>query len=150
MPDFSQKAVHQFWNEYSDPTLYKVVCFMESHEDWTLDGDEDLEAAIAELGKALEDIGNIDLQLESDLIDLLASIKTGRGLRILMCLDTAYPGAAAKLLMHAEEVSKSDKDSAGIFLRRNVVFERLRLMGRLFSVDRFKLALKALEGGHEE
>ena len=31
------------------------------------------------------------------------------------------------------------------FLRRNVVFERLRLLGRVFGEDRLKLVIKALE-----
>ncbi len=150
MPDFSHKGVHEFWHEYQDPTIYKVISFMEGVEDWTLDGNPELEASLQKLGKILEDIGNIDLQQEDDLIKLVAHLKTGRGLRILMSLDTAYPGAAAKVLMQAEEQTKSDADTAGIFLRRNIVFERLRLLGRVFAPDRFKLVLKALEeSGYE-
>jgi len=150
MPDLSHKAVHEFWNEYQDPTIYKVISFMEGVEDWTLDDNPELEAALQNLGKILDDIGNIDLQQEDELIKLVAHIKTGRGLRILMALDTAYPGAAAKVLMQAEEQTKSDADTAGIFLRRNIVFERLRLLGRVFAPDRFKLILKALEeSGYE-
>lgn len=145
MPDFSHKAVHQFWHDYKDPFIYRVITFMEGVEDWTIDGDPKLEAAINELGNALEDIGNIDLQQEDAVIQLATCIKTGRGLRLLMCLDTAYPGAAAKILMHAEEITKSKDDVAGIFLQRNVVFERLRLLGRVFASDRFKLVLKTLE-----
>ncbi len=145
MPDLSHAAVHQFWKEYQDPLIYRVICFMEGVEDWTVDDMPEVEDAINKLGQAMEDIGNIDLQQEDAIIKLAASIKTGRGLRILMCLDTAYPGAAAKVLMHAEEVSSSDDDVAGIFLRRNIVFERLRLLGRVFAPDRFKLIQKALE-----
>ncbi len=150
MPDLSPKAVHQFWNDYQDPTIYKVISFMEGVEDWTADGDPQLETAIQKLGETLDEVGNIDLQQEDDLIKLVAHIKTGRGLRLLMCLDTAYPGAAAKVLMRAEEATKSDTDISGIFLRRNIVFERLRLLARVFGSDRFKLVLKALEdGGYE-
>lgn len=145
MPDLSYQAVHQFWREYPDPMIHRVIAFMESYEDWTLDGDEELEKAINQLGSTLEDIGNIDLQLENLMIEVLAHIKTGRGLRLLMCLDTAYPGAAAKVLMKAEEMTRSQADNAGLFLRRNVVFERLRLLGRVFSEDRMKLVIKALE-----
>ncbi|MDF1796589.1 MAG: type IVB secretion system protein IcmW [Coxiellaceae bacterium] len=145
MPDLSHAAVHQFWKEYQDPLIYRVICFMEGVEDWTVDDNPEVEDAINKLGQAMEDIGNIDLQQEDAIIKLAASIKTGRGLRMLMCMDTAYPGAAAKVLMHAEEVSSSDDDVAGIFLRRNIVFERLRLLGRVFAPDRFKLIQKALE-----
>ena len=145
MPDLSHPAVHQFWRDFQDPTIHRVIAFMESAEDWTLDGDPDLEDAINQLGIALEEIGNIDLQQENLILELIAHIKTGRGLRLLMCLDMAYPGAAAKVLMHAEELTKSDTDNAGLFLRRNIVFERLRLLGRVFGRDRLQLVLKGLE-----
>ena len=147
MPDLSHGAVHQFWKDYQDPLIYRVICFMEGVEDWTVDDHPELEQAIGKLGDALEDIGNIDLQQEDAIIKLAASIKTGRGLRVLMCMDTAYPGAAARVLMHAEEVSEGEDDVAGIFLRRNIVFERLRLLGRVFGADRFKLLQKSLEEG---
>lgn len=150
MPDLSYESVHQFWREYPDPMIHRVIAFMESVEDWTLDGDTDFETAIKSLGDTLEDIGNIDLQLENLMIEVLAHIKTGRGLRLLMCLDMAYPGAAAKILMKAEEITRSQADNAGLFLRRNVVFERLRLLGRVFAEDRFKLVIQALEeSGHD-
>lgn len=150
MPDLSHQAVHQFWRDYQDSTIYRVISFMEGVEEWTQDGNPNLERWLQRLGEALEDIGNIDLQQEENLIELCAHIKTGRGLRLLMAIDTAYPGAAAKVLMHAEETTKSDEDTPGIFLRRNIVFERLRLLGRVFALDRFKLIQKALEeGGYE-
>lgn len=150
MPSFSYPDVHQFWRDYPDPMIHRVITFMESVEDWTLDGDPGLEKAIQLLGDCLEDIGNVDLQQENPMIEVLAHIKTGRGLRLLMCLDSAYPGAAANILMRAEEISKSQADNAGLFLRRNIVFERLRLLGRVFGDDRLKLVIKALEeSGHE-
>lgn len=150
MPDLSHKAVHQFWHSFPDPTLYKVISFMESVEDWTLDGQPAVEAALTHLAQALDNIGNIDLQQEKPMIDLACHLKTGRGLRLLMCLDQAYPGAASKVLMHAEEITRSETDTAGIFLRRQVVFERLRLLSRVFSPERFKLVIKTLEeGGYE-
>lgn len=150
MPDLSHPAVHRFWHEYPDHMIYRVICFMEGVEDWTVDGDPTLEAALKKLGDTLEDIGNIDLKQEDNMIQIAAYLKTGRGLRLLMCLDTAYPGAAAKILMHAEQTTRSDKDAAGLLLRRNIVFERLRLLGRVFSGERIKLVTQALEeGGHD-
>ena len=147
MPSFDPVEVHRFWHSYQDPTLYRVICFMEGVEDWTLDDDPQLEEAIQRLADTLDDIGNIDLQLEDDLINVCVSLKTGRYLRVLMCLDMAYAGSAAKVLMRAEEISESEEDMPGLFLRRNVVFERLRLISRVFSVERFKLITKALEEG---
>ncbi|MBS0352108.1 MAG: type IVB secretion system protein IcmW [Proteobacteria bacterium] len=145
MPDLSHEAVHQFWKNYQDPAIYRVISFMEGVEDWTYDSDSELEAALQKLGKALDNIENVELQQEATVVQLVTHIKTGRGLRILMCLDNAYPGAAAKVLMYAEENTKSEQDNPGIFLRRNIVFERLRLLGRVFAPDRLKLVLKALE-----
>lgn len=145
MPDLSLEAAHNFWHSYQDPIIYRVVSFMEGVEDWTLDGDPALEAAINRLGQALEDIGGIDLQQEDNFIKLAAYIKASRNLRLLQCLDTAHPGAASKLLMHAESTSSSSEDVSGLFLRRNIVFERLRLLTRVFSPDRFALVIKVLE-----
>lgn len=145
MPSLSYQDVHQFWKDYRDPIIYRVISFMESIEDWTLDGHPELEAALQALGTILDDVGNIDLQQEDLIIELITHIKTGRGLRILMSLDNAYPGAAAKILMHAEEITRSSEDHAGVFLRRNIVFERLRLLGRVFAPDRLALVQKALE-----
>ncbi len=150
MLDLSHKAVHEFWRAYQDPTIYKVISFMEGVEDWTLDGDPELETAINKLGEALDDLGSIELDEKEAFIELCAHITTGRGLRILMCLDMAYPGAAAKVLMRAEEASNTGTSNAGIFLRRNIVFERLRLLGRVFAPDRFALVLKALEGSSND
>src|SRR5438045_3758413 len=108
MPDLSHAGVHQFWHDYPDLTIYRVVSFMEGVEDWTLDGNAELEEAVRALGQTLDEMGNIELQAEDIIINLVAHLKTGRGLRVLMCLDMAYPGAAAKVLMHAEETTQSD------------------------------------------
>jgi len=145
MPDLSNEAAHQFWFEYPDPTIYRVITFMESVEDWTLDEDPELEEAMRNLGETLEDVGRIDLKLEDQFIEILAYIKAGRMLRLMQCLDTAYPGAASKLLSHAETVSISGDDVPGLFLRRNIIFERLRLLGRIFAPEKLALALKTLE-----
>ena len=64
-----------------------------------------------------------------------------------MALDMAYPGSASKVIMFAEDNTKSDSDIYGIFLRRNIVFERLRLLSRVFSEERIQLVTKALEDG---
>ncbi len=145
MPDLSNEACHAFWHDYRDPMIYRVVSFMESVEEWSLDNDTNLEEAMQRLGNALEDIGNIDLQNEQEFIKIATYIKAGRGLRLLQTLDTAFPGAASKLLMYAEEHSTSSDDVSGLFLRRNIVFERLRLLGRVFAPERLALIVKAME-----
>lgn len=146
MPDLTNKDTHEFWHEYPDPSIYKVISFMEGVENWTIDGDPKIEEAIEKLGTVLDDIGNIDLQEEDKFIQILSSIKMGRSLRILQCLNTAYPGAASKILIYAESSSTQDRsDAAKLFLRRNIVFERMRLLGRIFSEDRLATIAKILE-----
>jgi intracellular multiplication protein IcmW len=149
MPDLSHDGCADYWNSYPDPSIYRVITFMESVEKWTLDGEANLEAAILQLGQELDNIAAIDLNKlneADDFIALVSQIKTGRGLRVLQALDTVHPGSASKILVHAEESSSSDQDPAGFFLKRNIIFERLRLLSRTFSEQRLQLISRALEG----
>jgi intracellular multiplication protein IcmW len=149
MPDLSHEASAKYWFEYIDPMIYRVITFMESVEDWTLDGNPELEDAINRLGKELDDIEKIDMNTlgqEDVFIRLVGNIKSGRGLRLLQAIDTVHPGGASRILIHAEETSAGSHDAAGFFLKRNIVFERLRLLARVFSEYRLKLVARALEG----
>lgn len=149
MPDLSHEASAQYWNDYLDPMIYRVVTFMESVEDWTLDGNPELEEALKQLGKDLDDIASIDMNglgEEEKFIRIVGNIKSGRGLRLLQAIDTVHPGSASKVLIHAEETSAGAHDAPGFFLKRNITFERLRLLARVFSEYRLKLVARALEG----
>ncbi|MFO9573720.1 type IVB secretion system protein IcmW [Legionella pneumophila serogroup 1] len=149
MPDLSHEASAKYWFEYLDPMIYRVITFMESVENWTLDGNPELEEAMKQLGQELDDIEKIDLDLlaeEDKFIRIVGNIKSGRGLRLLQAIDTVHPGSASRVLIHAEETSLSSNDPAGFFLKRNIVFERLRLLSRVFCQYRLKLVLRALEG----
>ncbi len=149
MPDLSHEASAQYWFEYIDPMIYRVITFMESVEDWTLDGNPEFEQAMEQLGKELDDIEKVDMSLlaeEEKFIRIVGNIKSGRGLRLLQAIDTVHPGSASRVLIHAEETSTGSHDPAGVFLKRNIVFERLRLLSRVFCQYRLKLVLRALEG----
>lgn len=153
MPDLSLEAVAKFWSDYEDPMIYRVVTFLEGVEPWTLDGEPEVETAMRALGEELDDIGKIDLATfgnEELFIRIACNIKSGRALRLLQAIDTVHPGSASRLLIHAEEKSESPDDPAGIFLRRNIVFERLRLLARVFSEERFNLIMRALEGDDQD
>ncbi len=145
MPDFSHQAVHKFWNEYQDSSIYRVIAFMESVEDWTLDGNNELETALKKLGETFENINKLDLEETSAIIELIANISTGRGLSILMHLDMALPGTASKILQYAQEHPESSDHAAKFLMQRNVIFERLRLLYRIFSPKRLKLITDVLE-----
>lgn len=149
MPDLSREASAQYWFEYIDPMIYRVITFMENVEDWTLDGNPEFEEAMTQLGKELDDIEKLDmtaLNEEEKFIRIVGNIKSGRGLRLLQAIDTVHPGSASRVLIHAEETSLGSHDPAGYFLKRNIVFERLRLLSRVFCQYRLKLVLRALEG----
>ena len=149
MPDLSHDGVHKFWKDYVDPMIYRVVSFMEAVEQWPLDGNVQFEQAVARISKELDSLGNYEVGKSDELVMLCCHLKTARSLRLLQALDSAHPGAASKLLIHAEEKSQSHDDLPGLFLRRNIVFERLRLLSRVFSPERFTLILKALENEDE-
>jgi intracellular multiplication protein IcmW len=145
MPKLDLKSSHDFWKNYEDPMIYRVISFMETAEDWTLDGDPALEQAIDKLGSLFDELKRFELSKEDQFVDLCCHIKTSRILRLLQAIDTIDPGSASKLLMYAEEHNSPDNLMAGLFLRRNIIFERLRLLARVFAPERFEVVLKALE-----
>lgn len=145
MPKLDLTSAHEFWKNYDDPMIYRVISFMETAEDFTMDGNPALEKNVSKLGAALDDISSFELSKEDQFITLSSHIKTSRILRLLQAIDTIDPGSASKLLMYAEENNTPEHVMAGLFLRRNIVFERLRLLARVFSTERFNLVLKVLE-----
>lgn len=145
MPKLDLNSSHEFWKNYDDPMIYRVIAGMETAEDWTLDGNPDLEKSLNELGELLDKLSSFELGKEEQLVTLCAHIKSSRILRLLQAIDTIDPGSASKLLMYAEENNTPDNAMAGLFLRRNIVFERLRLLARVFSTERLELVMKLLE-----
>ena len=131
-----------------DPMIYRVISFMETAEAWSMDGNPALEETINKLGEALDQLTSFELGKEEQFVALCSHIKTSRILRLLQAIDTIDPGSASKLLMYAEENNNPGNPMAVLFLRRNIVFERLRLLARVFSQERFDLMLKALEQEH--
>lgn len=148
MPDLSHQASNEYWANFFDPNIYRIICFLESVETNTLDGDPELEIAIKNLGDTLEEIHFIDinqLKHEDIFIQIIANIKTSRGLRLLQAIDQAHPGSASKVISYAEHSSMSGNKVATTFIKRNLAFERLRLLSKIFSPQRLRLISKALE-----
>jgi intracellular multiplication protein IcmW len=148
MPDLSHQASLEYWSQFFDPSIYRVICFLESVEHETLDGDAALEQALKTLADNLDDVHFIDLnQLKHEeiFVQIVANIKTSRGLRLLQTIDQAHPGSASKVIMHAENASDDPSSPASIFIKRNLAFERLRLLSRIFAASRLRLIAKALE-----
>jgi intracellular multiplication protein IcmW len=149
MPDLSRDESLKFWREYQDQAIYRVIAFMESVEHWTYDGNPEFEKAMKRLGDSLEDITKFEVKLEENYVKLGANIYMGRLLRILQAIDTSHPGSASKVLMYSESNSSKHADIE-FFLRRNIAFERLRLLSRVFSPERVKMLGKVLEGDDNE
>ena len=148
MPKLDLVSSHEFWKSYDDPMIYRVIAFMETVEDFTLDGTPALEQVIEKIGAAFDEISSFEIGKEDQFITLCAHIKSSRILRLLQTIDTIDPGTASKMLMYAEENNNAEHIMAGLFLRRNIIFERLRLLARVFSVERFELVMKLLEQEH--
>ncbi len=152
MPDLSLEAVHTFWHDYDKRTLYRIVTSMEGIESWAADQDPKVEEALLRLGTCLDDVNDFELNDEGMVIKLLANLRSGRALRLMQFLDVLKPGTASKLLIYAEENTKDANNKnkyADLFLKRNLAFERLQLLGRVFAPERINLILKALETEHE-
>jgi intracellular multiplication protein IcmW len=127
--------------------ILRVLCWMESAEE-SKDKNTLLKIVLQELGKTLDHLEKVDLnklEQREGLITLANHLNIAQTLRLLQALDTAQPGSAAQLLMHAESITRKPTDDAGIFLQRNLVFERLRLLARVFSAERCTLVRTALE-----
>lgn len=149
MPDLSPEGVHQFWYQYPDKSIYRVISFLEGVEHWLHDSKPEFEEAMRLLGAELDNLTGIDMTKlghEDDFIKIGNCVSSARALRLLQAIDTAHPGSASRLLIYAEEHSQNPQDDAGLFLRRNVVFERLRLLSRVFSAERLAIVARALEG----
>jgi len=152
MPDMSLESVHRFWHDYDKRTLYRIVTSMEGIEIWAADTDPQVQEKLIQLGNALDQIKDFEITDEANLVKLLANTRSGRALRLMQFLDVLKPGTASKLLIYAEEQTKDPEHKnryADLFLKRNLAFERLQLLGRVFAPERINLVLKALESQHE-
>jgi len=147
MIDLRLEATHQFWRDFDKRVLYRIVTSMEAVDYWTVDGDEGVEAALDVLTESLEHL-NSDTEMgqEDNLITMVANLKSSRCFRVLQSMDAAKQGLAAKLISYAEEKSKKpDGREAKLFLGRNMAFERMQLLARIFAPERISLVVKALE-----
>ena len=144
LTDISLESAHDFWKSFQDATVYRVIVLLESVEKKYHDGDPSYEKLMSQLGDA---IGSMrpgdDIKNRQSMLDVLACTKTSRYLRILQGLDEVTPGAASRVIAAAEQ-SKKDNVNAQRFLRRNIIFERFRLMPRVLSNERLELIVSAL------
>ena len=145
MSDFSLAASHDYWLRFKDQSVYKIILAMESVEDeWTIANDEVLEENLDNFSNYIELVSGNELKDLDKIIEIISHLKISQTLRILQFLDEVTPGSAAKVLEHAERTSSKNK-AAEVFLSRNVVFERLRLLFRILAPERLSLVQSAIE-----
>jgi intracellular multiplication protein IcmW len=154
MPDLHTDAIHAFWDSYDRRTLYRVIVALENMERWAVDKEPDIDPAVIELGRSIDLASDIEITDASKVIRVLANTSASRAMRILQSVDMIRPGTASQILMKAEETSKDKNGNVGdrfakLFLQRNLVFERLQLLSRVFSPQRISLVLNALEKFNE-
>ena len=144
MADISLSGAHDFWKNFQDDTVYRVIVLLESVERNYYDGNEAYEKAMSDLEDALSVMRNgDDLKDRQAMLGVLAYTKTSRYLRILQALDEVTPGAASRVIAQAEK-SGRDNQSAQLFLQRNIIFERFRLLPRVLASDRLEMIVSAL------
>jgi len=68
MPKLDLLSCHEFWKNYDDPMIYRVISFIETVEDFTLDGTTSLEQTLDKLGKALDELNIFEPAHEDDFI----------------------------------------------------------------------------------
>lgn len=146
MVDLTYKGSHDYWSQFPDSSVYKAIVFVESQEQAFLDGDKEYEEAIEKLGDALDLMSTQSIDDHTAVMQVLACMKTSRYLRLLQGMDGISPGAASKVIQAAERSDPLDA-LAQLFLRRNIVFERYRLLQRLLAPERLKLLSQVLETG---
>ena len=154
MPDLHTDAIHAFWDSYDRRTLYRIIVSLENMEHWAVDKEPDIDPAVIELGRSIDLASDIEITDESKVIRVLANTSASRAMRILQSIDMIRPGLASQILMKAEETSQDKNGNIGdrfakLFLQRNLVFERLQLLSRVFDPQRIALVLNALEKVNE-
>ena len=87
MPDLSTEGVKQFWEDRHDYALCRIIASLEGVETWTLDQQQEFEAAINHFGDVLETVEGFELAQEDRFIAVLLALKSGRALRVLQHID---------------------------------------------------------------
>ena len=144
MSGFDITSCHEFWKNFVNQDVYKVICLMETMEDWCLDNDPSVDQSINQMFESFENGDTSIVSQHQTLTNILAYIRMSRKLRIMQALDSIEPGSASKLISYAEENSINN-EACKTFIRRNVAFERLRILNRILHKDRIDIITQSVE-----
>tara|TARA_Y200000002_G_C22364025_1_gene530277 strand:+ start:149 stop:589 length:441 start_codon:yes stop_codon:yes gene_type:complete len=144
MVDLSIEASRSYWQRFNDSSVYKVIVLLESVEMGLIEGDQEFEQAIAKLGDTLDTLPENIKDHPQAFVDVISYLKTSRYLRLLQATDEVKPGTASSIIAHAERNMK-ENSTCGLFINRNIIFERFRLLSRVLAPERVKILAEALE-----
>lgn len=142
--DMTLEACHGFWKAFQDVNVYRAICLMEKVEDWALDNNPEVEEKLIEMGRLLQYSPAKKIEKMDDLLVMCAYIRMSRKLRFMQILDQIDPGSASRLIQFAEQQQFSS-NAAGLFLKRNVIFERMRMISRIVSSERLAMVRKMVD-----
>lgn len=142
--DLSLAGCKAFWDAYPDADVVRIVKMMEHVESWAIDIHPEMEVKLKEFQGALLDLQGRKIEQLDVLVQWLSHVRMARKLQILHVLDQLEAGLASRMIQYAE-AQQYFSPHAELFFRRNLLFERLRMMARVMSKDRISQIRKVLE-----
>ena len=143
--DMSVEGCQRFWANFQDKSVSKIIELMEQVEDWTLDHDAEVAKKLEALGEALANAPTGRTVDDFDkILSLCVYLRMSVKLRFMQAMDQLDPGSAARLIQYAEKNQFSSSD-AGLFLKRNIIFERMRMIARILQPERLDTLRKTLD-----
>ena len=138
MTDLSHKSSVAFWQDFMGGSVYPIIEFIEGNELFGEENNANLANEIEQLGAFFATATTLPDGQEESIIKIASPLYLSQKLRIMQLADTLSPGYATKMIKKAEERSLEDK-SCEIFLKRNLLFERMRIISRVFTEERIQL-----------
>lgn len=144
MSTLSHDSSKEFWKDFMGGSIYDIIDFIEQTEDWVVSNDPTVNEALDKLSQYFTQADSKSALPHTDLIHVCAYVYLSQKLRIMQSLDNIQPGLATQLIQTAEKAPTKDS-SAFVFLQRNLIFERMRILSRILHSDRIQLVKKLYE-----
>lgn len=142
--DLSISSVDAHWSE-KGAALQSVLNRLAELQSWTIDQDKDFDKWIVVLGDALgsESCARAMASRPRETAELLSWLSSPRAMRILDVIDQAEVGAAADIILAAEEMQENP--AFRLFIEGIDILTRSRLLASVFSPARTKAIEAAIK-----
>lgn len=144
MPDLSHESSIEFWNGFMNGSISHIIKFIEHTESWVDKESPNVVESLSKLGSFFDTATESSTLSAEELVKICAGLHLSQKLRIMQLSDSVSPGLATKMIKAAEDNASKD-DLNKIFLQRNLIFERMRIISRLLSPHRIQLVQKIYE-----